>query len=312
MYVEHFGFREAPFELTANPRFLFMTAGHREALANLQYGLSSGKTLTVLTGQAGTGKTTLLRAVLDSNTCRAVRCVYLVNPGLTRSEFVQTLASGFDLSVRASESKAQLLAELESRLAERRGRGEICALVVDEAQRLSDDLLEEVRLLTNLETRDIKLLPLVLAGQPELADRLNQLSLTQLKQRVALRCQIVPFDLAETAGYIATRISVAGGQAVDVFTREAVMLVHQLSGGIARTINVVCDNALLSAFASGRRTVTRAVIEEVGRDFDLRAGEPGIQHDRDHSQVPDSPPDGSATPGEGARPRKWGRPTTTR
>jgi general secretion pathway protein A len=271
MYQSFYGLREAPFDLTPNPKFLFFTPRHREALSNLQYGLSSAKAVTVLIGEAGTGKTTLLRAAFESDRCRHVRSVYLHNPALTRTEFVQMLAHQFQLSPHAAESKATLLSELETTLLERRERGEIAALVVDEAQSLSAELLEEIRLLANIETATEKLLPLVLAGQPELADRLNEPGLRQLKQRVALRCEVVPFALPETAAYIATRIKTAGGEAPRLFTREAVMLIHEYSHGIARTISVMCDNALMSGLALGRRPIDREIIVEVCRDFDLRA-----------------------------------------
>src|SRR5437867_2481121 len=170
MYLRCYGLQEAPFELTANPRYLFLTPQHREALSNLQYGLFSAKAITVLIGEAGTGKTTLLQAALDSERCRSVQCVYLNNPALTRAEFIELLARRFGLSQRAEESKAALLTELEAVLQERRARGQITALVVDEAQSLSLELLEEIRLLANSETTTDKLLPVVLAGQPELSD----------------------------------------------------------------------------------------------------------------------------------------------
>ena len=269
MYLRHFGLREAPFELTPNPRFLYFTARHREALANLKYGLSSAKAVTVLVGEAGTGKTTLIRAVLDSDACRQVRCVHLTNPSLTRNEFLETLARGFNLSDAAQTSKATLLSELDVQLRERRREGEITALIVDEAQRLNDELLEEVRLLSNIETDSEKLLPLVLAGQPELADRLNEVGQRQLKQRVALRCEISALSLGETAAYIAYRIAAAGSVARDLFTREAVILIHDAAHGIPRTISALCDNALLSAFALGRHTVDSAIVTELIRDFDL-------------------------------------------
>jgi general secretion pathway protein A len=273
MYERFYGLRELPFELTPNPRFLFLSPRHSEALSNLQYGLLSAKAVTVLIGEAGTGKTTLLRGVLESEHCRHVRCVYLNNPALTRGEFVETLADRFHLSARAAESKAALLTELEKILTERRAAGEVTALVVDEAQSLSLELLEEVRLLANIETSTMKLLPVVLAGQPELADRLNDPALRQLKQRVALRCEIAPLDLQETAAYIALRIRTAGGEASRLFTREAVALVFEHSRGIPRTINVMCDNALVSGMALGRQPVDRAVILEVARDFDLHGYE---------------------------------------
>jgi general secretion pathway protein A len=270
MYLRHFGLRELPFELTPNPRFLFMTTQHREALANLQYGLSTAKAVTLLIGEAGTGKTTLLRAALESETCRHVRCVHLTNPGLSRDEFIETLARAFGLSEAAFTSKASLLSELEIELKARRARGETTALVVDEAQRLTPELLEEIRLLANIETDTEKLLPLVLAGQPELAARLNENDMRQLKQRVALRCEIKPLALGDTAAYIANRIRTAGGESARLFTREAVVLIQDYSQGIPRTISVICDNALLNGFAAGRQPVGRDIIEEVVKDFDLR------------------------------------------
>jgi type II secretory pathway predicted ATPase ExeA len=290
MYLRYYGLREAPFELTANPRFLFMTAQHSEALANLTYGLSSAKPVTLLIGEAGTGKTTLLRAALDAQS-PSIHAVHLTNPGLSRAEFVETLARSFDLGLSAQSSKATLLTELECVLRERRKQGEITALVVDEAQRLNAELLEEVRLLANIETDTEKLLPLVLAGQPELAARLNEQGFRQLKQRVALRCEIRPFSLSETAAYIASRIRTAGGDAARLFTREAVMLIHECSHGIPRTISVVCDNALISGFAAGRQPVGRDLIEEIAHDFDLKravnmAAEPGIVAGRIEPQPP--------------------------
>ena len=270
MYQRFFGFRELPFELTPDPRYLYLTPRYREALSNLQYGLSAAKTVTVLIGEAGTGKTTLLRAALASERCQNVRTVYLNNPALTRQEFVEMLARRFELSPEAAHSKAVLLAELEATLHARRAHGEITALVIDEAQTLSHELLEEVRLLANIETSTEKLLPLVLAGQPELSDRLEDVGLRQLKQRVALRCTIAPFELAETASYIAHRIRIAGGEAARAFTRESVTLIHEHSRGIPRTISVMCDNALVSGFALNRQPVDREVVLEVARDFQLR------------------------------------------
>jgi general secretion pathway protein A len=269
MYQRFFDLRELPFELTPNPKYLYLTPQHREALSNIQYGLSSAKAVTLVLGEAGTGKTTLLRTALRSDSCRHVNGVYLTNPALTRDEFVKTLAHRLGLGERAGESKADLLEALDRELPDRRERGQVTALVVDEAQSLSDELLEEIRLLANSETLTEKLLPVVLAGQPELRDRLNQPRLRQLKQRVALRCEIAPFGLAETAAYIAARIRTAGGHAGSLFTREAVMLIHELSRGIPRTISAVCDNALLTAFALGRRLIDCAIVQDVARDFDL-------------------------------------------
>ena len=271
MYERFYGFREAPFELTSNPRFLFFTAQHREALSNLEYGLSVAKPVTVLIGEAGTGKSTLLRAALASEMCRHVTCVFIDNPMLTRAEFFETLASRFDVGANAQSSKATLLGRIEWIVRSRQSRREITALVVDEAQALPDEILEEIRLLANLETPTSKLLPVVLAGQPELAARLNEPRMRQLKQRIALRCELKPLDLAETAAYIASRIRTAGGDPANIFTREAVTLIHEFSHGLPRTISVMCDNALLSGFALDRRPVDGDIVREVCRDFDLRA-----------------------------------------
>ena len=290
MYESFFGLRELPFELTPNPKYLFLTSRHREALSNLEYGLFSAKAVTVLIGEAGTGKTTLLRAALESESCRNVRCIYLTNPALTRGEFIETLAHNFRLSAEAARSKAALLPELEKVLRESRARGEITALIVDEAQSLSVELLEEIRLLANIETTNQKLLPLVLVGQPEFATRLEDSGLRQLKQRVALRCEIAPFDLNETSLYVTARIRTAGGEPFRMFTREAVKLIHAHSRGIPRTINVICDNALVSGFALGRQPVNREIVVEVCRDFHLSESAPARQR---LPQVPPTPEDGS-------------------
>jgi type II secretory pathway predicted ATPase ExeA len=273
MYQRFFGLRELPFELTSNPKYLFFSAQHREALANLEYGLSSAKAITVVVGEAGTGKTTLLRAALESERCRRVKAIVLENPALTREEFIEILAARFQLGAAAAASKAALLDALEAELRVRRAREEITALIVDEAQSLSDELLEEVRLLANIETPTEKLLPLVLAGQPELAARLNESGLRQLKQRVALRCEVAPLDLGDTAAYIVSRIRTAGGNTTKLFTREAVTLIHEYSRGIPRVINVMCDNALISGFALKRQPVDRDIVDEVCRDFDLTKAE---------------------------------------
>jgi general secretion pathway protein A len=273
MYQSFYGLAEAPFELTANPKYLFFTGQHREALSNLEYGLSSAKPITLLVGEAGTGKSTLLRAALESERCRRVSCVYLNNPTLTRNEFIETLASRFDLGANAERSKATLLGGLESIVRDRQARGEITALVVDEAQALPNELLEEIRLLANMETTIGKLLPVVLAGQPELAERLNEPALRQLKQRIALRCELRPLDLPDTASYIASRIRTAGGDPGMIFTREAVTLIHEYSHGVPRTISVMCDNALMSGFALDQRRIDGHIVREVCQDFDLRPAE---------------------------------------
>jgi general secretion pathway protein A len=271
MYTTFYRLAELPFELSPNPKYLLLTARHREALANLQYGISAGKSLTLLIGEAGTGKTTLVHSALASEVCQGARIVHLANPMLTREEFIEFLARSFDLSPDARRSKTAMLVELEHQLRRRQEEGVTTALVIDEAQCLSMGLLEEVRLLSNIETPGQKLLPLVLAGQPELADQLNLPSLVQLKQRVALRCTLGLLDAAETAAYVTGRLKIAGGDGREIFTRDALALIHQRSGGVPRTISVICDNALVSGFASGTPTIGADLIREVCKDFDLRA-----------------------------------------
>ena len=269
MYQDFYGLSELPFELTANPKYLYLSDAQREALSILQYGLSSAKALTLLIGEAGTGKTTLIQAALESERCRDVRCIYLNNPTLRADDFVRLLAHKFDLSPEVGESKALLLNSLETLLRERQASGLTTALVVDEAQSLSFEMLEEIRFLANIETPSVKLLPVILAGQPELAARLEESNLRQLKQRVTLRALLQPFDLEDTAAYIASRITTAGGAPGQMFSLEAVTLIHELSGGIPRTISVICDNVLVTGMALGRRRVDRATVMEVCRDLEL-------------------------------------------
>lgn len=276
MYESFFGLRERPFDLTPNPRFLMMMGTHREALANLQYGMTGRKGLTLLLGDAGAGKTTLVRTALDQWREAGHLVAYLNNPTLTRDEFVEYLTASFSLSPAAATSKTRFLSEFTTMVTERHDKGQITGLLIDEAQSLSTELLEEVRLLVNIETPTAKMFQVVLAGQPELATRLNEPGLRQLKQRVALRCTLATLTEREAAEYIAGRIQIAGGIAGHLFTREAVMAVHEHSGGIPRVISVICDNALLAGFAAGRRPVMRDAVEEVCRDFDLqRAAAPG-------------------------------------
>lgn len=268
MYRSFFGLTERPFDLTPNPRFLVLTGPHREALSHLDYGIASRRGITLLLGDAGTGKTTILRSALERQPAK-VHCVHLSNPALTREEFVEMLASQFGLSAHARTSKTALLLELEALLRARHARDESSVLVIDEAQSLPLELLEEVRLLANIETEETKLLLVVLAGQPELAGRLNDNALRQLKQRIALRCELRPLTMTETLAYVAGRIAASGGVGAQVFTREAVVSIHERSGGIPRSISVIADNALVTGYALGKRPVTRAIVEEVCRDLDL-------------------------------------------
>lgn len=270
MYEQFYELRERPFDLTPDPRYLVATAVHREALSNLEFAIASRTGITLLLGEAGTGKTTVIRAAIAKQPART-HCVHLHNPALTRAEFVEMLATRFGLSEHARTSKTRLLLELEALLLQRRQSGETTVLIVDEAQSLPLELLEEIRLITNIETDEQKLLSVVIAGQPEVANLFADHSLRQLKQRIALRCELRPLNLRESVEYMAGRIAAAGGTPARLFTREAVVLIHERSRGIPRTINVIADNALINGFAAQQRSVTTQLVREVCLDFDISA-----------------------------------------
>ena len=297
MYQNFYGLRELPFELTPNPRFLYMAPHFREALSAVEYGLMTAKAVTVLLGDAGTGKTTLVQAAITSDRCRQLQIAHVKNPALTRGEFFEMLAERFELSREAAASKTRLLEELETVLRRERSEGIVRSLIIDEAQTLSDELLEEIRLLANTETDTDKLLPIVLVGQSEFGARLNEPRFWPLKQRVTIRAHLRPFTVHETAVYVAQRIQVAGGDASKLFTREAVILIHELSAGLPRTINVICDNALLTGCGLGRQPVNRAMVVDVAADLDLHATaaalEPGT---KEHHPVVAAEPASSEPP----------------
>jgi general secretion pathway protein A len=262
MYERYYGLHERPFDLSPNPRFLCFTPQHKEALVHLKYGLSGRPGITMLVGEAGTGKTTLVRAALQA-TAGTATIVHLSNPTLTRDEFFESLACGFGFSEQAGRSKVHFLRELERALMSEAAGQHVLALVVDEAQSVPYELLEEIRLLTNVEAASGRSLAVALVGQPELAGRLDEPRLRQLKQRVVLRCELTPLSLKDTAAYIAGRIKTAGGDATQLFSRDAVVAIHERSNGIPRVISVICDNALVNGFAGDQKPVGAATIAEV-------------------------------------------------
>ncbi|HKR02911.1 MAG TPA: AAA family ATPase [Pyrinomonadaceae bacterium] len=276
MYREFYGLKELPFALTPDPRFIYFTPSHTEVMANLHYGIESGKGLVVVTGEVGTGKTTILRWMMQ-RLDRTVLVAYVFNPRLTVPEFYQHITTLFD--VREWETKSELLISLGRTLESRHSRGLRTVLIIDEAQGLSPYVLEEIRLLSNFESDTAKQLQIILTGQPELRDVLNNPDLRQLKQRVALRCEIKPLpNVEETERYIASRLLVAGAERTDIFSPGAIDYIFRCSEGIPRQINNLCDNSLLAGFAAGEETIGRSVIEEVAETFDmLPRGERGRQ-----------------------------------
>jgi len=256
-----------PFALTPDPRFIYFTPSHTEVMANLHYGIEAGKGLVVVTGEVGTGKTTILRWMME-RLDRTVLVAYVFNPRLSVPEFYQHVATLLD--VQKWETKSDLLLELGRALESRHARGLRTVLIVDEAQGLSPHVLEEIRLLSNFESNTAKQLQIVLTGQPELREVLNNPDLRQLKQRIALRCVIKPLpNVEETDRYITSRLLVAGAERTDIFTPEAVDYIFRCSDGIPRNINNLCDNALLAGYASGETTIGRSTIEDVADTFDM-------------------------------------------
>src|SRR3984893_5481265 len=267
MYAEFYGLKESPFALTPDPRYLYFTPSHTEVMANLHYGIESGKGLIVVTGEVGTGKTTMLRWVMQ-RLDRTVLVAYIFNPRLSVPEFYQHLAALFN--IQNWESKSDLLIELGSVLDSRHSRGLRTVLIIDEAHGLSPNVLEEVRLLCNFESDTAKQLQIVLTGQPELRAVLNNPDLRQLKQRVALRCEIKALPtVEETTQYINTRLKVAGAGRPAIISPAAVDYIFRCSEGIPRAINNLCDNALLNGFAASEPIITRAAIQEVAETFDV-------------------------------------------
>lgn len=268
MYREFYQLQTIPFGLTPDPKYIFKTESYLEVTANLKYCIEHSKGIVVVSGEVGTGKTTTLRSMIQQFG-HDILAVYIFNPYLTVTEFFELFTDGLKLGLPRSASKADLLTAIGRTLALRHAKGLRTVLVVDEAHGLSTALLEEIRLLANFETNSEKLLQVILCGQPELRGTLNQPQLRQLKQRVSLRCQIAPLAAHEVGKYIRFRLKTAGAERVDLFDADAVELIGQVSLGIPRIVNNICDNALLYGFAGGRARITRDIIEEVIAALDL-------------------------------------------
>lgn len=276
MYKQFFGLARNPFEISPDPFFYHPTPRHNEALANLHYGVGRRKGFIVITGEVGTGKTLLVRCLLAELRKNNIAFGYVFNPLLSVNEFFQYIMADLGLTY-SGRSKTEMLLDLNRYLIQRHARGLITALVVDEAQALRPDLLEEIRLLTNLETSQQKLLQIVLMGQPELETVLDSPNLRQLKQRVALRCQLLPLDEAQNRAYILARLERAGSTGdPPIFSPEALAKIYEYSRGIPRIVNTLCENALVNAFARQQRSVTPDIVTEVANDFRLTTTSPSL------------------------------------
>ena len=277
IYNAYFGFSENPFNISPDPEFLYRSPQHEEALANLIYGVRSRKGFIVLSGEVGTGKTTMLECLRDYLDSQRVEFAFIFNSRLTPEQFFEMIAYDLDLQCDR-KSKTDVLFALNSLLLEQAERGRTCVLIVDEAHNLELDVLEEIRLLGNLETRQGKLMQIILAGQPELDRKLDSPNLRNLKQRIVLRCSLNPLTPEECSAYVEARLARAGMPNQRIFPPELMEEVYKRSRGIPRLINLLCDNLLVTAFAMEQRVTNLEMLDEVCHD--LRLDWPGSSRDR--------------------------------
>jgi general secretion pathway protein A len=273
MYKSFYGLKENPFNVNPDPRFLFLTKEIEEALTGLMYGIQTRKGFITLTGEVGTGKTTLINRLLEWLHHRKTRTAFLFNSRMNSSQLFDFILAEFDIPCE-SKSKSQQLMKLNHWLLDRYRMGEAVVLIIDEAQNLTYPVLEEIRLLTNLETSTEKLLQIVLSGQPELAEKLKLPQLRQLRQRIMLRCKTSALSKTQTQEYIAERLRIAGAAGEPIFSAQAIDAVHIYSLGIPRVINLLCEHSLVNAFVEQQRPIEAKIVEEVAREFQLDEVEP--------------------------------------
>ncbi len=268
MYKEFFGLRANPFNVNPDPRYLFLTRHTEEALACLTYGIQSRKGFVLLTGEVGTGKTTLINKLLEWLRLQQVATAFVFNSRMNVPQFLDYMMADFGITCE-SKSKSQILQRLYNWLLDRYRAGETAVLIVDEAQNLTDEVLEEIRMLTNLETFTEKLLQIVLVGQPELETKLKQPQLRQLRQRLTLRAKTHPLTMEESKAYVQQRLRIAGSDGRQIFDPEALVAVHKYANGIPRVVNLVCEHCLVSAFVDQKPVIGADVVDAVAKDFDL-------------------------------------------
>lgn len=268
MYKNFFGLKANPFNVNPDPRFLYGTKHTYEALACLAYGIQNRKGFMLLTGEVGTGKTTILNKLMEWLRSQRVSSAFIFNPRLDVVQFFDFMLADFGIP-SATRDKGQFLLQLNHWLIERYRAKETAVLIVDEAQNLSLEMLEEIRLLTNLETSTEKLLQIVLSGQPELEMKLKTPELRQLRQRITLRCKTLPLTSPQVGAYIDQRLKVAGANGSAIFTPGAVELVSRYSNGIPRVVNLLCEHALINAFVDQKRPIPAEIVEDVAREFEL-------------------------------------------
>jgi general secretion pathway protein A len=275
MYRGFYGLKENPFNVTPDPRYLFLTEQIEETLSSLMYGVQTKKGIITLTGEVGTGKTTLVNRLLDRLRERNTKTAFLFNSRMNSSQLFDFVLAEFDVSCQG-RSKSHQLMKLNHWLLERFRAGETAVLILDEAQNLTFPVLEEIRLLTNLETATEKLLQIVLSGQPELEEKLNLPQLRQLRQRIMIRCKTSPLTKEQTHDYILERLKIAGASPSQqpIFSPSSIDTVHQYSLGIPRVVNLLCEHALINGYVEQQRPIESKIVEEVAREFQLDQVEP--------------------------------------
>lgn len=274
MYKNFFKLKDSPFNVSPDPRFLYWTKTTREAMSVLTYGIKSRKGIMLLTGEVGTGKTTLLNRVLDWLREQDIASSFVFNSQLQNvSQLFDFIMADLGIPCESRE-KSQVVMKLNQWLLERYREGKTTVLIVDEAQNLSDQLLEEIRLLTNLETASEKLLQIVLSGQLELEEKMMQPQVRQLRQRIVFRCRTVPLTHEETYEYIIERLRIAGGNGLLVFSKEAMDTINYYAKGIPRVVNLLCEHALINSFAEGIKPVPSNIVEDIAREFQLHESAP--------------------------------------
>jgi general secretion pathway protein A len=267
MYDKYYGFKEKPFEITPDPKFIYFSETHKEALAHLRYAIREGKGFSVVTGEVGTGKTTLVHTLLNKLD-GTVRTAYIFNPVMDPEDFLNYICEDLGLKSNGARSRGQNLTLLHNFLLNCYAQNERVFLIIDEAQSLNTKLLEEVRLLTNLETATNKLLHVILLGQPELNKTLADERFRALKQRITIRYDLSTLNLNDTKEYIRYRMKKAGAKDLSIFDEGAIKTIYEYSKGIPRLINIVCDNALLTGFSQEKNRITKPIIEEVIKDLE--------------------------------------------
>jgi type II secretory pathway predicted ATPase ExeA len=268
MYKSFFGLKESPFRVNPDPRYLYLTKEIEEALAGLMYGVKTRKGFVTLIGEVGTGKTTLVNRLLDWLKLQQIRTAFIFNTRVNTTQLLEFVLAEFEIACE-SRSKSQQLMRLNHWLLERHEAGETVVLIIDEAQNLTYPVMEEIRLLTNLETSTDKLLQIVLSGQQELDEKLKLPQLRQLRQRISVRCKTSPLTKEQTHEYVAERLRIAGANGQPIFSAKAIDVIHKYSHGIPRVINLLCEHSLTGAYVEEQRPIEPPLVEEVVREFQL-------------------------------------------